>query len=378
MGTLARVRRPFTAHDLGLDVDEVEARLASGLNLPTRCYTDAEIHEFEMRAIFDRSWQYFTPRARVERPGDVAVGSIGRTPVIVMRADDGGLRGFVNVCRHRGYTLVEADTSCSKIQCAYHSWIYGLDGSLVRTPRADHDLRIVKDELGLRPVSVAEWGHAVWVNPDPHAVPLLDAHPRLVEAADELGIDHDDLDRYRPYTRSITHQRSNWKLWLDNGTECYHCPTVHRHSFGSAYDTADGFLDWGSWDTIYGSHFTPTQRNEADLVGGAYRSFQPFPATQYIQQDGLMVMARAIPTSATSMTFVADYLVERGTSDDQVDEWIKLWELTYREDADVVEVVQANLASGRVTEFRYVDDLEGPSRFMHGLVWEAYKRALGI
>jgi len=87
-------------------------------------------------------------------------------------------------------------------------------------------------------------------------------------------------------------------------------------------------------------------------------------------------MARAIPTGPDSMTFVADYLAERDTPDDQVDEWVKLWDLTYEEDARIVEPIQSNLASGRVTELRYVDELEGPSRFMHGLVWAAYRRNL--
>lgn len=372
------MQRPFTAGELGLDVEQVEARLAAGLNLPSHCYTDPRIHDFEMAAIFDRSWQYFAPRARVQRPGDIVVGIVGRTPVIVTRTPDGELGGFVNACRHRGFALLDADTNCSKIQCAYHGWIYDLDGSLTRASKAEHDLAIVNNEYGLHPVSVAEWGHAVWVNPDPSAVPFLEAHPRLVEAADSLGIDHVDLNRYQPYGRSVTHQASNWKLWLDNGTECYHCPLVHRESFGAAYDTADGFTDWATWDTLYGSHFTPTQRPGAEVVGGAYRSFQPFPGTQYIQQDGLMIMARAIPTAIGSMTFVADYLVERGTSAEQVDEWIKLWDLTYEEDARVVESIQTNLASGRVTEFRYVAELEGPSRFMHGLVWQAYRRGLGL
>ena len=372
MGTLV------TAAELGLDPVEVDARLDAGLNLPSHCYTDRRVFDFEMAAIFDRSWQYFAPRVRFDRPGDVVVGMVGRTPVIATRGTDGVLRGFVNACRHRGFTLVEADTHCTKIQCAYHSWIYDLDGSLARTPLAEHDPKLARDEIGLHSVSITEWGHAAWVNPDPDAMAFLEAHPRLVEAAEDLGIDHVDLDRYRPYTRSVTHQASNWKLWYDNGTECYHCPTVHRQSFGAAYDTSEGFTDWGTWDTLYGSHFTPTRRAGATMVGGSYRSFQPFPGTQYIQQDGLMIMARAIPTGPASMTFVADYLAERDTPDDQVDEWVKLWDLTYEEDARVVESIQTNLASGRVTELRYIDELEGPSRFMHGLIWAAYRRNLAV
>ena len=328
-----------------------------------------------MAAIFDRSWQYFAPRVRLAEPGAVVVGDIGRVPVIVSRARDGSLRGFVNACRHRGYRLLEADTNCTKIQCAYHHWIYDLDGTLARAPKAEHDLRIVSDDIALHPVSVAEWGHAIWVNPDPGALGFLESHPELESSAERLGIDH-DLDRYRPYHRSVTTQAANWKLWYDNGTECYHCPTVHRDSFGAAYDTVNGFAGQFEATTHYGSHFEPARSGDGSMVGGGYRSFQTFPGTQYIQQDGIMIMARAVPTGPGEMIFVADYLAERGTPDDVVDEWVKLWELTYAEDAEVVEKIQVNLESGRVTELRYVEGLEDVSRFFHGLTWSAYKRAL--
>ena len=71
-----------------------------------------------------------------------------------------------------------------------------------------------------------------------------------------------------------------------------------------------------------------------------------------------------------------DYLAERGTPDEQVDEWVKLWDLTYAEDAEVVEQIQRNFGSGRVTELRYVDGMEDVSRFFHGLVRDAYRHAL--
>ena len=364
----------YTPEALGLDVDEIDARLSDGLNLPTHCYTDAAVYDFEMAAIFDRSWQYFAPRAGLLDPGSVSVGDIGRVPVIVARADDGLLHGFVNACRHRGYRLLDADTRCSKIQCAYHSWIYDLDGVLARAPKAEHDLSVVPGEIALHRVSVAEWGHAVWVNPDPEAPSFLDAHPGLDDAADELGLDH-DLDRYVPYTRSVTTQSANWKLWYDNGTECYHCPTVHRDSFGAAYDTVDGFSEQFFAETFSGSRFAPAAPTAGRVAAGGYGSFQSFPGTQYIQQAGIMIMARAIPTGPAEMTFVADYLAERGTPDDEVDEWVKLWNLTYAEDATVVEQIQTNLASGRVTELRYVDGLEDASRYFHGLIWAAYRQA---
>ena len=137
-----------TAESLGLDIAQVDARLEAGRNLPARTYLEPTVHEFELDAIFTDCWQYFAPVHSVLTPGSVVTGTVGRTPVAVVRGDDGELRGFVNACRHRGYQVAD-DGHCARIQCGYHGWIYGLDGSLLRTGRAEHDLTIVKE--GPRP-----------------------------------------------------------------------------------------------------------------------------------------------------------------------------------------------------------------------------------
>ena len=365
------------ATTLGLDVAAIDERLAAGLNLPAHCYLDQHVFDFEMQAIFDRSWQYFAPRERLTEPGTVRTGQVGRVPIIVARGQDGELRGFVNVCRHRGFTLVDEDKQCSRIQCAYHTWTYALDGALVRTPRTDG---IGEDPatLGLLPVSVEEWGQGVYVNPDPEALPMAQFHGRLNDMQAMTGLDLDP-GNWSWVGRYSHDQDANWKLWYDNGTECYHCPTVHRTSFGSAYDVTspDSYKQW-FWESMYSGTFDPTSGGKADVQGSGYRSVQLFPGNQYVQQDGFTVLGRAIPNGPASTTFVVDYYAEEGTSDDDVEEWTKLWNQTYDEDARIVEEVQRNLASGRVTEMRYIPKLEDASRFMHGLVWDAYRAALGV
>ena len=364
----------LTADALGIDIDEVEQRLAAGLTLPSYCYLDQAIYDFEMQAIFDRSWMYFAPRENLTEPGTVVTGQIGRTPVIVTRADDGELRGFVNVCRHRGFTLVAEDRQCSRIQCAYHSWTYGLDGALRKTPRAT-DIGADMGDLGLHAVSIEEWGQGVYVNPDPEAALMRDAHPRLDEMATSIALDL-RVDEHRWVGRYVHHQAANWKLWYDNGTECYHCPTIHRNSFGAAYDVSAGQYPMRTWESMYSGHFEPGRADSGAVVGGDYRSVQLFPCNQYVQQDGLFVVGRAVPKGPASTTFVVDYFTDRDTPDGQADEWVKLWNQTYDEDARVVEEIQKNLTSGRVTEMRYTPGLEDASRFMHSLIWDAYKSAL--
>ncbi len=346
----------------------VDQRLASGYNLPAQCYISQTWFDIEMDAVFVDSWQYFGPVHKVEQPGAVLVGDVGRTPIVVVRGKDGKLRGFVNACRHRGFTVVAESGRCARMQCRYHGWIYDLDGTLAQAGRAGGDPLVVKNHIGLWPVSVDTFAQGVFVNPRPDAGSMLAAFPGLEQVADEIGIDH-DLQRYRPYATYSVEQASDWKLWYDNGTECYHCPLVHGQSFAAAYDTTDGVYDFVTHTTFSHSHFEPSAR-PAGLTGGGYRSVQLFPGTQFIQQDDLMVAGRVIPTGPGTCRFEADFYAEDGADPDRVDEWIKLWTQTYDEDASIVESIQRNLASGRVEELIYLEQIEHVSRFFHRLIWD--------
>ena len=113
---IAAVRKPYRAASL----------------LPGRAYHDPAIHEFERDEWFRRDWivvgreeDVADARARTSWP------TVDDEPLIVVRGRDGVLRGFYNVCRHRGTAVVEEP--CGKavrFQCPYHAWIYDLDGSL--------------------------------------------------------------------------------------------------------------------------------------------------------------------------------------------------------------------------------------------------------
>ena len=99
--------------------------------LPYAWYDDPAVLRVEQERIFARSWQYATRADAVAEPGSMTPAWAGSLPVLVVRAHDGRLRGFVNVCRHRGHVLCEASARRETIQCPYHAWTYGLDGKLL-------------------------------------------------------------------------------------------------------------------------------------------------------------------------------------------------------------------------------------------------------
>jgi choline monooxygenase len=151
--------------------------------LPYAWYTDPEILKRERERIFRPAWQYIGHTGQLAQPGYFAA-EVGRTPVVVTRDRDGIVRGFVNVCRHRGFALAEGEGSRETLQCPYHAWTYGLDGSLRSAPRSEREESFDPCGLGLRPVLVDTWGPFVFVNADLDAAPLAEALGALPELID--------------------------------------------------------------------------------------------------------------------------------------------------------------------------------------------------
>ena len=227
--------RRFNAEDLGIDIAEVEEHLAQQWSFPTHTYHDPNVYQFELEAVFAGNWQYFGAVEELAKPGDVVIGQAGEIPIVVTRTQDGRLHGFVNICRHRGYQVVRASGNCERLLCGYHGWTYALDGKLTYARGTDDDPTFPKTALSLLPVSVDQFAQAIFVNPDPNALPLRESHPGLKALAEQGGF-ITDPGAYQVRRKIVTEIKANWKLWYDNGVECYHCPLIHGKSFGDAFN----------------------------------------------------------------------------------------------------------------------------------------------
>jgi choline monooxygenase len=192
--------------------------------LPYSWYVDPEILQREQERIFRSAWQYAGHLGEAPEPGTFFTTRAGRTPVLVTRARDGELRAFLNVCRHRGFPVAEGSGKRETIQCPYHAWTYGLDGSLRAAPRSEEEPHFPQDELGLCRVVVDTWGPFVFVNVGRDPEPLADALGSMPAQVAELGLDVDSL---RFYTRWETEVAANWKIVCENFLECYHCQVAH-------------------------------------------------------------------------------------------------------------------------------------------------------
>src|SRR5688500_3404949 len=144
-------------------------------SLPWAWYADPDVLRREGERIFARTWQYAGHMGQGAENGTYFSSTAGQIPVVVTRARDGELRGFLNVCRHRGHVVVSGEGKRAALQCPYHAWTYDLDGSLRAAPRSDREPGFDVDELGLVPVQVGRWGPFIFVNPDQNASSLADA-----------------------------------------------------------------------------------------------------------------------------------------------------------------------------------------------------------
>ena len=110
----------------------LDESLKTGATLPASWYTSESVFRHETRAIFGRYWQYACRMDEVAHPGDYLACRAGNVPVVVVRNLNNEITAFVNVCRHRGAEIVLDGSRGNRntLQCHYHAWTWGLDGSL--------------------------------------------------------------------------------------------------------------------------------------------------------------------------------------------------------------------------------------------------------
>jgi Rieske 2Fe-2S family protein len=207
-----------------LDLGQISAQLRArpaGHSLPQPFYTDADFFDFDLAAIFGRSWLFVGFEIELREPGDYLSLTIGHWPILVMRGRDGVLRGFHNSCRHRGSLLCEPGAGhAARIVCPYHRWTYGLDGKLLAAGRMPDDFD--KGGHGLNPVNLEIVAGAILVCLADTPPPLDTMRRDLTPLLAPQNFAHAKLAH-----QSVLVEQANWKLVMENARECYHCATGH-------------------------------------------------------------------------------------------------------------------------------------------------------
>jgi choline monooxygenase len=299
--------------------------------LPADWYSGAERYERERSNIFANEWLWFASAADVATPCTYVARVYAGWPLMVVRDNDGALRGFHNVCRHRaGPILDDGAGACTNLVCQYHGWAYSFDGRL-RSER-DFGEMLDADEFALRAVQVAVWRGQVFVNLNTEAAALEDALRGFFAETAGFPVEHMTLVRASRHDLAC-----NWKTYADNYLEGYHIPLLHPE-LNRQYDAKRYRVELGD---RYCRHTAP--RRDASVSESRWLFRWPNLALN-IYGDSMNVEV-IVPTGAASCTVLySHFFLDPNAAD--VAEVIALADTVMEQDRRIVEAVQRNLSSG--------------------------------
>jgi len=295
-------------------VEEIDAKLTAGYTFPSRWYWDPAVYRLELDHIWARSWHY--------------ICGVDAIP--------------------------DAHTLCEQT----FDVTLGPDGEPVATCNG-------------APARAEVWRGLVFCTGDLDARSFADTYPAL----EEICRDHPfELGNRTPAPSGGSPVSANWKIWVENASECYHCPTIHKDSFSDAYEVAHGVYEYLNDGPVLCQLAPPNEKAKRfGLAGAEYRYWFLFPST-FLQMDDYYTSAgRVHPTGVESCYTDGDSWIEPGLDPKLVAEWDEMWRMTMLEDIDAVAIQQPNLRSGLVPHGRLMPSSESAIAHFHRLCFEALR-----
>jgi phenylpropionate dioxygenase-like ring-hydroxylating dioxygenase large terminal subunit len=366
-------RQPMTA----------ETAAAPAETLPGWTYGNAEFYELEKRHLLLANWQVVGHVSEVRKAGDYLTLDFMGERALVMRGEDGELRAFHNVCRHRAAAVVRGDTgNCGHaVRCLYHGWTYGLDGRLKAVPGEASFPGLDKGRFGLKPLDCEVWQGFVFVRfagSGPSVAERFKPYER--ELAPYRGADMEPLGRRWDVEIAV-----DWKNVMDNYLEGYHVPVGHPglfRLFGNSYEVevqegnvnrAVGRLrdkESTNWaERAYQRLRPPAPHLEADLAG-SWRYYTLLPNSCFDVYPEYMDFFHIIPVAPGRARLRARIFGLPGADRAlRAARWLirRINTLVQREDEGLIESVQAGLATSAYG-FGYLSEKEACLRQLHDMV----------
>ena len=193
-------------------------------SLPGWLYFDPEFFEAEKRAFLRAAPQVVCHEKEIAQPGDWRTLEYLGESIVVIRGDDGEVRAFSNVCRHRGSRLVDGEAGCSKVlTCPYHAWSYSRDGRLVGVPHRQEYPGLQTEKMNLFPVALEKWRGFLFVTLEPGAPSV---HEMMAPYEHEVAAYRfEELEAIGRVT--LRPRPLNWKTIADNYSDHLHIPVGH-------------------------------------------------------------------------------------------------------------------------------------------------------
>lgn len=340
--------------------------LERAFTIPNTWYTSLELERLERDAVFARSWQMVGRVEQVAAPGQYVTADVAGEPVLVIRGEDGVLRAFLNVCRHRAARLCSDECGkVTKLRCHYHGWTYDLAGNLRGVPEFDGVQDFRREDNGLPPVAVAEWGPFVWVHLEKPNEPLeqfLAPLPNWAETRSAFA-------GLKWHARSNYDLACNWKVYVDNYLDGgYHVNTIHP---GLA-----GVLDYREYKTVCDGNTvlqsSPLKPGEGETgrtrIGDSAAYWWVYPNFMINIYGGVMDTNLVLPLGVDRCRVVFDLYFGSDVSEEFKAESLKVTDQVQIEDVGVCEEVQRNLHGKSYTAGRFSVKRENGQHHFHTML----------
>lgn len=193
-------------------------------SLEARYYTDPAIFEKERNGLLARTWQFAGHESQVRGTGDYFTFEIAGESLFCIRGRNGELRTFYNVCQHRAHQIVEGSGTTRVVVCPYHAWAYELSGELRAGPNVNAVPGFDRKKICLTAVRTESFNGFIFVNLDDNAAPMDEWYPGVRQ---ELGDYVPNIAELEPLEWVEIAERCNWKVSVENYSECYHCSLNH-------------------------------------------------------------------------------------------------------------------------------------------------------
>ena len=333
------------------------------MSLPGWLYRDPEYFEVEMERLIRPSWQI------VCHDSDLAVPGAWRTldylgeSVLVVRGDDGAVRAFFNVCRHRASRVVSGEAGCARrLTCPYHAWTYALDGRLIGVPRKSDYPGLDTTRLGLVPVELERWRGFLFVRLAPGGPSVADM---MAPYEDEIALYR--FEALEAIGRVTLRPRAvNWKNVADNYSDGLHINVAHpglTRLFGRGYGiAAEEHVDRMYGDLLDRPSSNPSERAyqamlpEVDHLPASHRRrwlyFKLWPNVAFDIYPDQVDFMQFLPVSPTE-TLIREisYAIPDDRREMRAARYLN-WRINRRvnaEDTALIEGVQLGMASATYT-----------------------------
>ena len=332
----------FLQHEGNLCIEDPK----KASTLQAAWYRDESIYAIERAGIFRHFWQYIGPSGLTKEAGSFLTTAIDGLQLVVVRGHDGVLRGFHNICRHRGGPIAKPPQDGHSLHfgktklltCQYHGWSYALDGNLAAASHMQEAEDFAPKDCRLPQVAVKEWYGFIFVNLDLAAAPFTDHVAGIAET-----VERDMKFTERFFKRFEYDVDANWKIYCDNYLEGYHVPFLHPE--------LTDVLEFQKYTTTVFDHYS-LQSSPIEGADNAYSTAGPvhyYFVTPNIMLNilpGRIQVNSVIPISVNKTRVIFDYYFDDTSNLKKIGKDIEFSELVQAQDADMCAYIQKSMESG--------------------------------